>query len=141
MSVWPDSSAATLAGSDGPLVSISIDVDARDLESLLEALARVSFPVNPQIYHEAAIVYLYPDGREETQAATLVEFPAYSGQIAEVREALAAFGFDAARAQVMNMLAELHSEQLLEPAPPGAAYAARYRCKIRAATTAAGQKP
>jgi hypothetical protein len=140
MSVWPDPSAATLAGSDGPLVSISIDVDARDLESLLEVLARVSFPINPQIYHDAAIVYLYPDGREETQAATLVEFPAYAGQIEEVREALTSFGFDATRAQVRNMLAELHCEDLLELAPPGSAYSVRYRRKIRAAV-AAGQKP
>jgi len=138
MSVWPQPSAV-LAGNDGPLVSVSIDVDARDLESLLEALARVTFPVNPQIYHEAALVYLYPDGRQETQAATMVEFPAYAGQINEVREALAAFAFDPARAHVTDMLAELQDEPLLEPAPPGAAYSVRYRRKYR--TAAAGQKP
>ena len=138
MSVWPQTSAV-LAGSDGPLVSISIDVEARDLEALLEALARLSFPVNPQIYHEAALVYLYPDGGQRVQAVTLVEFPAYAGQIDEVREALAAFAFDPARAQVTDMLAELHAEPLPEPAPPGAAYSVRYRQKYRA--LAAGQNP
>ena len=138
MSVWPQTSAV-LKGSDGPLVSVSIDVDARDLESLLEALARISFPVNPQIYHEAALVYVYPDGREETQAATLVEFPAYAGQIDEVREALAAFAFDPARAYVTDMLAELQAEAQPEPTPAGAAYSVRYRRKHRA--VAAGQNP
>ena len=138
MSVWPQTSAV-LAGSDGPLVSISIDVDARDLESLLEALARLSFPVNPQIYHEAALIYLYPDGGQEAQAVTLVEFPAYAGQIDEVREALASFAFDPGRAHVTDMLAELHAEPLPEPAPPGAAYSVRYRQKYRA--LAAGQNP
>jgi hypothetical protein len=138
MSVWPQTSAV-LAGSDGPLVSVSIDVDARDLESLLEALARLSFPVNPQIYHEAALVYRYPDGRQEAQAATLVEFPAYAGQIDEVREGLVAFGFDPERAQVTDMLTELHAEPRPEPAPPGAAYSVRYRRKHR--ITATGQNP
>lgn len=139
MSVWPQTSAASLSGAAGALVSISIDVDARDLESLLEALARVSFSVNPQIYHEAAMVYVYPDGRSESEATTLVEFPAYAGQLDEVREALAAFGFDPARAQVTDMLSEIHAEAVPEPAPPGAAYSARYRRKFPA-SAAAGRK-
>src|SRR5579871_2413341 len=122
MSVWADIPAAALSGSSGALVSISIDVPARDLESLLETLARLSFPVNPQIYHEAAMVYVYADGRQETEAATLVEFPAYASQLNEVREALTAGGFDPARVQVIDMLASIHSEPLPEPAPPGVDY-------------------
>ena len=46
-----------LSGSEGTLVSVSICVDPRHLEPLLEALAQVSFPINPQIYHDAALVY------------------------------------------------------------------------------------
>ncbi len=139
MSVWLQPQAAALSGSSGTLVSISVDVHPRDLESLLEALAHVSFPVNPQIYHEAAIVYLFPDGRQETEDATLVEFPAYAGQLEEVRAGLAAFGFDPDRAQVVDMLSDIHAEPVFEPAPPGASYAARCRRKVRAA--AMGQNP
>ena len=135
MSVWLQSPA--LSGSDGPLVSISVDVTARDLESLLEALARVSFPINPQIYHDAALVYRFPDGHEETEATTLVEFPAYAGQLNEVREVLASFGFDPARARVTDMLSEIHAEPRTEPALPGAPYTVRRRKSVVAAT--AGQ--
>jgi len=131
MSVWPPTPTAPLAGAGGVLVSVSIDVEARDLESLLEALARVSFPVNPQIYHEAAMIYVYPDGRQETRPVTLVEFPAYSGQLEELRAALAAFGFDPERAQVNDMLSDIHAELQAETPPPGADYAVRYRRKRR----------
>jgi hypothetical protein len=113
MSVWLDSAA--LSGTEGALLSISIDVDAGDLESLLETLARVSFPINPQIYHDAAVVLAHPDGRCETRTATLVEFPAYDGQLDELRQALTKSGFDPARMQILDMLSELHSEA----APPG----------------------
>jgi len=52
MSVWQDTpSASALGGSEGELISVSISVDPRDLEALLESLAQVDFPINPQIYH------------------------------------------------------------------------------------------
>lgn len=95
MSVWLDTQFPTLSGSEGELVSISVEVEARDLESLLEALARLSFPVNPQIYHDVV---------------TLVEFPAYAQQVEEVRETLAAFGFDPSRVQVLDMLSRLRAD-------------------------------
>ena len=134
MSVWPDVPA--LAGSSGALVSISIDVPARDLENLLETLARLSFPVNPQIYHEASMIYVYADGRQEIEAATLVDFPAYASQLDEVREALTAFGFDPDRVQVTDMLAAIHCEPVLEPPPPGAAYTSRFRRRFPTAVAA-----
>jgi len=56
MSVRPDS----LATSEGTLISISISVQSSCLESVLEALAGVSFPVNPQIYHDAAVISRFP---------------------------------------------------------------------------------
>ena len=141
MSVWSPAAAAALSGAEGELISVSIDVDPRFLESLLEALARVSFPINPQIYHEAAMVYLYADGHRETEAVTLVEFPAYAGQLDEVRAGLSAFGFDPARVQVTAMLDEIHAEPVAEPAPKGAAYAKRFRRKSRGVARSAGYQP
>src|SRR5580700_360740 len=95
MSVWSgtDPASPSLSTGEGALVSVSINVEPRSLESLLEALAQLDFPINPQIFHKAAMVYLYPNGSEEIQAATLVEFPAYQGRLPQVRAALAAFGF------------------------------------------------
>ena len=63
MSVWPVT--PSLSTAEGTLISISIDVEPHSLESLLDALAQISFPVNPQIYHDAVMVYRYADGREE----------------------------------------------------------------------------
>jgi hypothetical protein len=132
MSVWPEA-PALLAGSEGELVSVSIDVDPRYLESLLEALARLAFPVNPQIYHDAEMVYGYADGREEVRSTTLVEFPAYEGQLGEVRATLELFSFEPGCVQITNMLADIHAEQVPEVPPPGARYYSRYRRKFRLA--------
>jgi hypothetical protein len=101
---------SSLSSNEGVLVAVTIRVEARDLEGLLEALARVEFPINPQIYHEAEISILYPDGRQESDTATLVEFPAYEGRLEEVTAALAAYGFDPGNLQVTGMLDELRSE-------------------------------
>ena len=133
MSVWLNGSSAppTLEGSEGALVSISIDVDPRHLESLLEALANLKYPVNPEIYHDAAIVYHYPDGRDQARDTTLVEFPAYAGWVEDVRRAIEAFGFERSSVHVTGMLDEIHSAA--EPAPAGAAYVTLRRLKRRAA--------
>ncbi len=138
MSVWSGAEPASppLSTGEGLLVSISINVEPRSLESLLEALAQLDFPINPQIYHDAAMVYLYPDGREETHAATLVEFPAYQERLPQVRAVLAAYGFDPSIAYVAGMMDAIHAERPLEPAPPGALYQSRYRVKHRAAAVA-----
>ncbi|HXK03665.1 MAG TPA: hypothetical protein VMS37_14790 [Verrucomicrobiae bacterium] len=127
MSVWP------LGTSEGQLVSVSVRVHPNELESLLEALAQVRFPINPQIYHDAAVIYRYPDDREETEAVTLVEFPAYEAGLREVRAALEAYGFEPGAMLVVAMLDEIQSAAHPEPAPPGAAYVSRYRVKHRAA--------
>ena len=131
MSVWPKSLPVgpLLLGNEGALVSVSIEVDPHRLEALLEALAQILFPINPQIYHDAAIVYRYADGREETQDATLVEFPAYESRVEEVRRAVAGHGFDPASVAVTGMLDEIHTREPLEPVPPGVPYVARYRVK------------
>ena len=135
MSVWPNVTPASpsLSTREGDLVSISINVDPRSLEALLEALAQVGFPVNPQIYHDAAMVYLYADNHQEVEATTLVEFPAYASHLEEVSRALEVYGFDPSILQVTSMLHEIHSECSPEPAPAGAAYRSRYRIKHRLA--------
>lgn len=83
-----------LGGVEGELVSVRVFVEPRLLEELLEALSGVSFPINPQIFHHPG-----PD--------TLVEFPAYTGRLSEVRTALQACGFDPAAVIVRPMLGEL----------------------------------
>jgi len=124
-------SAATLCGRDGALVSVSIHVDPRHLESLLEALAHLQFPINPQIYHDAALIYRFSDLHEETEATTLVEFPAYEAQLSEVRATLSAYNFDPRSLQVTGMLDDIHAGSTEEAAPVGARYVSRLRVKRR----------
>jgi hypothetical protein len=133
MSVWPKTLPVTpsLSTAEGALISVSIHLEPPCLESLLEALALVSFPINPQIYHDAAMVYHYADGREETESITLVEFPAYEGRLDEVRRAVQAYGFPPDCIHAIGMLNEIQSELQQEPAPEGAAYVSRYRLKRR----------
>jgi hypothetical protein len=91
MSVWPGAVAPAhfLAGADGELVSLRISTDPRALEDLLDCLSRLSFPINPEIFHGVP---------------TMVEFPAYEARLYEVRSALRAYGFDADALQVRDML-------------------------------------
>jgi len=67
-----------LFGLEGELVSLRISVDPKHLEDLLESLALLDFPVNPQLYHRPGQV--------------TVEFPAYSTRVAEVRNAIRRYG-------------------------------------------------
>lgn len=112
---------ASLATSEGALVSVSIHIHPRNLEALLEALARIKFPINPQIYHDAEIVTIHPDGTEEIEATTLVEFPAYLGRLEEVHLGLRAYGFSAGAVHVTSMLDELRAKGpiALESVQPG----------------------
>ena|SRR5579862_4788180 len=70
-----------LFGQEGELVSICVSIEPKLLEDLLEALAALEFPVNPQLYHQTAQVS--------------VEFPAYASQLENIRGVLARNGFDA----------------------------------------------
>ena len=135
MGVWPKTlpESPSLSTAEGALVSVSIHVEPYRLESLLEALALVSFPINPQIYHDAAVVYRYADGREQTVPITLVEFPAYENRLDEVSRAVQAYGFPPDCIHTVGMLDEIQSDQQKEPAPEGAPYVSRYRLKRRAA--------
>jgi hypothetical protein len=105
MSVWPNTQpcgAPALSGAEGALVLVSIAVEPRRLESLLEVLANVGFPINPQLCHEGS-----PENvelGEQFRDLTLVEFPAYEDRVAEVRRTLSASGFDPASVRVSSML-------------------------------------
>ncbi len=72
--------APSLFGSEGELVQLHISVEPRLLEGLLEVLARLDFPVNPELSHQPNLVS--------------VEFPAWSARVNEVRNILRAYGFD-----------------------------------------------
>jgi hypothetical protein len=79
-----------LFGREGELISLLIATEPKHLEDLLEALALLDFPVNPQLYHRPAEV--------------LVEFPAYSTQVEKVRGALLRQGFASDGIQVSRPL-------------------------------------
>jgi hypothetical protein len=97
MSVRPDrgTPSPALRGIEGELVSVRISIEPRLLEQTLETLARLAFPINPQIYHHAD--------------RTVVEFPAWAGRLAEVREALRWNGFDPAALSVRGMLDDIRT--------------------------------
>jgi hypothetical protein len=106
MSIWDaqiPASHAALRGAEGELVSVRITVDPRLLEELLDALAEMPFPVNPQICHHASYVR---DGR--ARPAVLVDFPAYAERVEEANRILRARGF-ADRIEVHSMLAEIQT--------------------------------
>ncbi len=79
-----------LFGLEGELVSLRIAVDPKHLEDLLEALALLDFPVNPQLYHRPGQV--------------TVEFPAYSARLAEVGDAIRNHGFNPESLEVTRIL-------------------------------------
>lgn len=81
MRIWPgnfSTDCPSLHGSEGELISISVRVEPRLLEQLLETLAQLPFPIHPQIYH---------------LPGTIVEFPAYASWLGEVRDSLKRAGF------------------------------------------------
>ena len=82
MSVWPTSqgTAPALYGLEGELVQLHISVEPKLLEDLLELLARLDFPVNPELHHKPNLVS--------------VAFPAYSGRVDEVRKLLNLFDWN-----------------------------------------------
>ena len=137
MSVWAYASSSqspALLGSEGELVSVSVAVEPRELEDVLEALAGLDFPINPEIYHDAVVIYVKRDGEQRTEPSALVEFPAYAGSLTKIRAVLESAGFAGDRVTVSAILNEIHASSLVEPAPPGADYA--YRVLRKHATEA-----
>jgi hypothetical protein len=131
VSVWPCNAVSrpSLSSSEGALISVSVTVEPRLLEDVLEALAQLDFPINPQIYHDAALRYLYADGHEDCLSTTLVEFPAYSGRLPEIRRVLKAYGFETSSVHVAPMLDEIRADEITEAAPDEAPYVRVTRLK------------
>lgn len=101
MSVWPGTGILPdLRGAEGTLLSVRISVEPRQLEDLLDALAGLSFPVNPEIHHPLP-------GGHGLPPQTVVEFPAFENQMEEIRSALRLRGFDPSAARAANMLEEI----------------------------------
>ena len=73
---------SSLRGAQGELVLVRIAVEARQLEEVLEAVAELPFPVNPEIYHQGV--------------GSIVEFPAYSDRVDDVHAAFLARGLSCA---------------------------------------------
>jgi len=103
MSTWDSQTPAALRGVEGELVSVRITVEPRLLERLLDALAEIPFPINPQICHQASYVR---NGR--ARPAVSVEFPAYAERVAEVEQNLRARGFTDG-IEVHSMLEEIQT--------------------------------
>jgi hypothetical protein len=99
MTVLPSDATAPAAlfGREGELISVRVSVEPRLLEDLLEALAVLDFPVNPQLYHHTAEVE--------------VEFPAYSSQLEQVRETLRSRGFGSSSLELSKVLARAQASQ------------------------------
>ncbi len=101
MSIWPTPGPVPgLRTAEGVLLSVRISVEPRLIEELLDALAALSFPINPEIRHIDAD----PGGRH---TLTMVDFPAYEDRVSEVREALRRRGFDPGAVRVASMLDEI----------------------------------
>ena len=79
-----------LFGTDGELVRARVLVDPRHLEDLLEGLAELDFPVNPELHHRTGSV--------------AVEFPAYAGHVGEIRNTLKRLGLSEGSLDVFGML-------------------------------------
>ena len=96
MSVWQDIiPAPSLSGTDGELLAVRIAVPWHQLEDLLEALAAVPFPINPEIRHGSPV--------------TTVEFPAYSGQMEAITSAVREAGGPGLRMEARKCWPELVS--------------------------------
>ncbi|HYO83666.1 MAG TPA: hypothetical protein VES20_19850 [Bryobacteraceae bacterium] len=94
MTIWPGASSPDdlLSSSEGALISVRVAVDPRRLEDLLECLAALPFPVNPEIFHGLP---------------TLVEFPAWQDWLPVVKRALSASGFPLQSVSTRSMLETL----------------------------------
>ncbi len=133
MSVRPESGAAgpALCGSEGELVAVRISIEPRLLERLLDTLARLDFPINPQIYHDAVRVFRGGDGAEHTAPVAVVEFPAWAGWMDAVREALRRDSLDGAAITVRGMLEDIHSGGgELRGAPGGTIVRRRHAARV-----------
>lgn len=129
MSVGPDplvrttvAAPVSLASAEGELLAVRISVEPRWLEKLLDTLAHLDFPISPQIYHQAALRYLYADGGERWEPTTTVEFPAYARWLPALRGTLDSAALPGVRLTVRSMLEDLTADCEIQPGPAGSPY-------------------
>ena len=84
-----------LFGREGELIVLRISVEPKLLEDLLECLATLEFPVNPELFHR--------------QAGVIVEFPAYAARVDDVRRTLLDRGFNPDCLELSRVLARTSS--------------------------------
>lgn len=127
----PTPGSASLVGVEGELITVWILVEPRRLEAVLEALGRLDFPVNPQIYREACVVGVRADGGEEERPTLLIEFPAWSHRLAEIHRAIENLSLPSHALSWAPLLSSLRQPVIATPAPPDSPYRAliRYRSK------------
>lgn len=90
MCAWsPAPVAAVFSTPEGELIQIRVSTEPWHLESVLDCLASLSFPINPQIYHGIP---------------TVVEFPGYLNQVPDIRKSFEENGLDPATIQTSSML-------------------------------------
>ena len=91
--LWPRGFFMTESIAD--LLLISIAIPPRDVEHLLDALARLPYSINADLKYE--------------EWQTTVEFPAYRSWLPNVRGVLASRGFNAARLKYSQPVMSLQS--------------------------------
>ena len=96
VSLNPVCATPVLAGRDGELLLVRIRIPSSRLESILDSLAELPFPINPELHHG------FPD--------STVEFPAYASRKPEIRKALNAAGLSNVEFDASPMLAALTAE-------------------------------
>lgn len=89
MSVAPGTPFGSPSSSpDDEVITVRISVEAQHLEELLEALAGLSFPVNPRIDHR--------------HLTSVVEFAAAPSRLTDVRRTVKCAGFDPRSVEVQQ---------------------------------------
>ena len=68
---------------------VRVGVAAREVEDVLETLAGLDFPVNPELFHSGG--------------ETIIEFPAYGHQLEEIHSVLP----EQTKVETVSMLAEI----------------------------------
>jgi len=96
VSVNPVCVTPVLAGRDGELLLVRLRIPAPQLENVLDSLATLPFPINPELHHG------FPE--------STIEFPAYALRTADIRTALNAAGLSGIHVEVAPMLAVLNPE-------------------------------
>ncbi|MEO8027555.1 MAG: hypothetical protein ABI823_13830 [Bryobacteraceae bacterium] len=86
----PQSVRPVLAGPEGELLLVRIEVPAARLETVLDCLATVPFPLNPELHHG--------------HPRSAVEFPAYGPWLPQLRATLDAVGLGETTLSISPML-------------------------------------